>query len=600
MEWAATVRVGAFELDLRSHELRSPAGRRRLQEQPFEILRALVAAPGAIVTREDLCRGLWPDGTFVDFEHSLNAAVKRLRAALGDNAIEPRYIETVPRRGYRLIAGVEVAPSSPVSTGAAAHPTPRAHVARLAVLPFVNLSEDVSQQYFSDGLTEEMIAQLGRICGKRIGVLARWSSMLFRDGARSVREIGDALRADYLLEGSVRREGDRVRITARLVETAGETHLWADTYERSVADCLSVQTDVATRIADSLASELMPTPRTTPRLDPAKAGAYQAYLKGRYHWNRPGDEGLLESIACFDEALAQDPELAAAHASKARALVAQAEYYNEPVATALARARAAAQRALARDPEQWRAHVALGDVRRLLEWDWTGAESAYRTATALNPNSESAHRAYAVLLTVTGRFESAIEEVDRAVELDPLCLVVGTSAAWVRYMAGDYAAVVERCLHSIDLDRRYGYSLARRLLSAAYLQTGRADEAVRLLELARATSGDEPILLAWLAGARAAAGERAEAESLLDRLAGSSVPDYHLALALAGLGDADGALAALGRACDARDPAIGQALVEPRFANLRRHQRFEAVRNRLGLPHIATRDGAVHADHPLD
>lgn len=591
MERGATVRVGAFELDLRSRELRSGAGRRRLQEQPFEILRALVSARGTVVTREDLCRSLWPDGTFVDFEHSLNAAVKRLRAALDDDAVEPRYIETIPRRGYRLIAVVE----GPTDAGAAGLPaalTGRAHVARLAVLPFANLSEDPGQQYFSDGLTEEMIAQLGRICGSRIGVLARWSSMSFRDGAQRVREIGEALRADYLLEGSVRRDGERVRITARLVETAGETHLWAETYERTVADCLSVQADVAKRIADSLASELMPKAHDTPRLDPAQAGAYQAYLKGRYHWNRPGDEGLLESIAYFDEALAQDPAFAPAHASRARALVAQAEYYNELVVPALTRARVSAERALALDPEHWRAHVALGDIHRLLDWDWAGAEAAYRRATELNPNSESAHRAYAVLLTVTGRFDAAIEEVDRAVALDPLCLVVGTSAAWVRYMAGDYAAVIERCRHSIEMDQRYGYSLARRLLSAAYLQTDRAGEAVELLDLARATTGDEPLLLAWLAYARAAAGDHAGATALLRRLEGTAVPAYHMALAYAGAGDADAAFAALGRACDARDPAVGQVAVEPRFAPLRSEARFAAVVARLGLEQPVP-DGAI-------
>lgn len=590
MEWAATVRVGAFELDLRSRELRSATSRRRLQDQPFEILRALVAARGAVVTREELCRSLWPDGTFVDFEHSLNAAMKRLRAALGDDAIEPRYVETIPRRGYRLIAPV-VAPDAvgtPHARGTGRQPE-RAHTARLAVLPFANLSGDPAQQYFSDGLTEEMIAELGRLCGARIGVLARWSSMLFRDGGRTVREIGDALRADYLLEGSVRREGERVRITARLVETAGETHLWAETYERPVADCLSVQADVAKRIAVSLASELMPAARELPRLDPAQAGAYQTYLKGRYHWNRPGDEGLAESIAYFDEALAQDPGLAAAHSSKARALVAQAEYYNEPALAALGRAREAALRARELDPGHWRAYVALGDVSRLLDWNWAAAEAAYRQATALNPNNESAHRALAVLLTVTGRFDEAIAAVDRAVELDPLCLVVGTSAAWVRYIAGDYDDVEARCLHSIDMDQRYGYSLARRLLSATYLQTGRAVEAVELLELARRTGGDEPILLAWLVYARAAAGDHSGAMALMTRLTRADVPAYHLALACAGVGDHDRAFDALEVAAARRDPAVGQLLVEPRFEPLRADSRFVGLAARMGLSVARTR-----------
>ncbi len=598
-EWTATVRIGAFELDLRSRELRSATGRQRLQDQPFEILRVLASQPGAVVTREALCRSLWPDGTFVDFEHSLNAAVKRLRAALGDDAVEPRYVETIPRRGYRLVADVEPGTGgartggdrpAPVVPGAAVMRTGRAHVARLAVLPFTNLSEDGSQ-YFSDGLTEEMIAQLGRLCGSSIGVLARWSSMLFRDRTLSVREIGAALRADYLLEGSVRRDADRVRITARLVDTAGETHLWAETYERSMADCLSVQTDVATRIADSLATELMPKAQVPPRPHAAQAGAYQAYLKGRYHWNKPGDEGLAESIAYFDDAVRLDPGFAAAHASKASALVAQAEYYTGNPVDVLTRAQAEAALAVELDPGDWRGHVALGDVHRLLAWNWTEAEAAYRRATELNPNSESAHRAYGILLAVTGRFDDAVREVDRAVELDPLCLVVGTTAAWVRYVAGDYAAVVERCLHSIDMDVRYGYSLARRLLSAAYLQSGPTHEAVRLLELARETSGDEPLLLAWLIYARAATGDRAGAEALLHDLValerdGLAIPAYHLALAHTGLGDRDAAFAALARACERRDPAIGQVRVEPRFAPLRHDPRFAALLGRLGLPSV--------------
>ncbi len=586
MEWTATVRVGAFELDLRSRDLRSSGARIRLQEQPFAILRMLASHPGEVVSREDLCRALWPEGTFVDFEHSLNAAVKRLRSALGDDAAEPRYVETVPRVGYRLVAPV----SDGNGPGTREAPAPsRDHAARLAVLPFANLSEDPAQQYFSDGLTDEMIAQLGRLCGTRIGVLARWSSMRFRDGATSVREIGAALRADYLLEGSVRRDGDRVRIVARLVETAGETHLWAEAYDRSLADCLSVQADVARRIADSLVVELMPKPEVagerSPRIHPARAGAYQAYLKGRYHWNRPGDEGLAESVVFFDEAIGLDPGFAPAHASRARAMVARAEYYSETAVDALTAALASARTAIALDPAEWRAHVAMGDVARLRDWDWDTAEACYHRATDINPNSESAHRAAGVLLAVTGRFGEAIRAVDRAVELDPLCLVVGTTAAWARYLAGDYEAVVERCLQSIDMDERYGYSLARRLLSAAYLQVGRVEEAIRLLEQARQSGGDEPILLAWLAYARAASGNLAAARGLLGDLErrGAGVPRYHLALAYAGVGDRDHAFATLDEACRFRDPAVGQVAVEPRFGLLHGDPRFQALVGRLRL-----------------
>ena len=232
---------------MRSRELRTSAGTVRLQEQPFEILRMMLERPGSVVTRDELRRRLWPDGTFVDFEHSLNAAVKRLRAALGDDADNPRFVETLPRRGYRFIAPLDAETAESKGEG----------VPRVAVLPFSNLSEEGSQEYFTDGLTEEMIAQLGQRCRGRLGVIARWSSMVFKGSTRRSREIGQALRAHYLLEGSVRREGDRVRVTASLIDTASETHLWSETYERHLTDCLQVQADIAARIAESLTLELV-------------------------------------------------------------------------------------------------------------------------------------------------------------------------------------------------------------------------------------------------------------------------------------------------------------------------------------------------------
>jgi len=293
------LRFESFELDVRSRELRKGKDRIRLQEQPFEILRMMLERPGDVVTREELAKRLWPEGTFVDFEHSLNAAVKRLRSALGDDADNPRFVETLPRRGYRFIAplaGNGIARTSPVSPD---------YKARLAVLPFTNSSGEAGQEYFSEGLTEEMIMQLGRLGRGRIGVIARWSSMAFKGGTRRAREIGESLRADYLLEGSVRREGDRVRITAWLVETSSETHLWTDVYERHLTDCLSVQADVAARIAGSLAIELLPEQPLRPSRDVA---AYQSYLKGRYYWNT-GDEGLGQALHYFNQARESDPGL---------------------------------------------------------------------------------------------------------------------------------------------------------------------------------------------------------------------------------------------------------------------------------------------------
>lgn len=238
------VHFESYELDVRSRELRHGAERVRLQAQPFEILVMMLERPGQVVTREELVQRLWPNGTFVDFEHSLNAAVKRLRAALGDNADSPRFVETLPRKGYRFIGAGERDRSV------------RGRRPRVAVLPFTDDGGESTTRDFCDGLTDEMILQLGRLDGLGVDVVARSSSLAFRGGACLAREIGASLRADYLLEGSVRRQGDRARIAAWLVETSGETQLWADAYDRYLTDALSVQADVASRIAGSLAAEI--------------------------------------------------------------------------------------------------------------------------------------------------------------------------------------------------------------------------------------------------------------------------------------------------------------------------------------------------------
>ena len=577
------LRFASFELDIRSRELRTGAKRIRLQEQPFEILRLMLERPGVVVTREELCRRLWPSGTFVDFEHSLNAAVKRLRAALGDDAEHPRFVETLPRRGYRFIAAVN---GSASSTSSAPAPVIARHVAariRLAVLPFSNLGEDSAQEYFSDGLTEEMIAQLGELCRGRIGIIARWSSMVFKGSLQRAREIGEALGAHYLLEGSVRCEGDRVRITARLIETASETHMWSETYERHLTDYLSVQTEVAARISRSLAMELVTDAReSTPRPD---AAAYQTYLKGRYFWNKPGDQGLGQAISFFEQAVAQAPSFAGAHSALARAWVARAEYYHDVPRTLLAKAQASAIRALDLDSDLSEAHMALADVQRMLTWDWDAAEASYLHAITINPSYESGHRAYAVMLAALGRTADAIREAERARELDPLCLTVNLSDAWVRYTCGDYDRVIERCCHTIDMD---GSNVAaRRMLGAAYLQAGDHAMALAAFESALASVEPDPVMLAWLAHAQAVTGNCAAAAALIASLrtlaAHRYVPSYHLALAHVGVGDIDAAFDALDQAYLDRDPVLAHVAVEPRFESLRSDARYERLTRRLNL-----------------
>ena len=571
------MKFGTFELDVRLRELRTGSTRVRLQEQPFEILRLMLERPGDVVTRQELRQRLWPAGTYVDFEHSLNAAVKRLRAALGDDAENPRFVETLPRRGYRFIAPLDAAAAPASAPATAVRP-------RLAVLPFTNLSEDPAQEYFSDGLTEEMISQLGSVTRGRVGVLARWSSMVFKGTTRRAREIGEALGVDYLVEGSVRREGDRVRITARLVDTASETHLWSDTYERELTDCLVVQTDVAARIAHSLAMELSPPSKRPAACD---ASAYQTYLKGRYYWNKPFDDGVKEAITYYHRALELSPSFGAAHAALARAQVCLGEYYHVLPRQALREAEGSAERALALDTTLYEAHVARADVRRMHDLDWTAAETSYMEAIANNPSYEAAHRAYGMMLSVQGRHAEAIRASERACELDPLCLVVGTTAAWVRYAAGDFDAAIDHCRNTIDMDPEF--MPARRVLSAAYLQAGRQAEAMVELEAAVSLGdGDaDPVLLSWLAHAMAVTGHRHDAATLVARARALDreryVPPYHLAIAFVGLGSLDEAFDALDQAWLDRDPALAGVHVEPRFEPIRRDRRYIELLERLKL-----------------
>jgi TolB-like protein/Tfp pilus assembly protein PilF len=571
-------RFGRFALDVRARELRKDGGRIRLQDQPFEVLIMLLRQPGEVIARDDLRLRLWPNGTFVDFEHGLNAAVKRLRAAIGDNAERPRFIETLHRRGYRFIADVERIDL--------ADPGPARHslsAPRLVVLPFSDLGEKNGPGYFSEGLTEEMITQLGRRFAGRLGVLARHSSMLVQRNARTARDIGQTLSADYLLEGTVRREADRVRITARLIETRSEMQLWADSYERDFCDCFLVQSEVAMEIAHSLALELIPESAAPPKIGTPDVEAHQAYLKGRYHWNKAGGDGLPEAIRHYEAALTLAPGFASAHSALARAHVAAADYYVREPRAALEAGRVSALRALQLEPTDADAHLVLAEVARSVDWDWGRAEEGYRRALACNPSSEAAHRLYGLFLALRGRHREATGAAGRACELDPLCLVVNTSAAWVRYLGGAFQAAIDLCTHTLGMDA--AFAPAHRVRAAALLQLDRAEEAVAVLE--GVPGRRDPIAVAWLAHALGTQGHQKRAQTELEHLgpvaADQYVSPYHVALGWVAIGDIDQAFQLLNRACEDRDPSVVNLAAEPRWAPVRSDGRYRQLVGRLGL-----------------
>jgi serine/threonine-protein kinase len=375
-----------------------------------------------------------------------------------------------------------------------------------------------------------------------------------------------------------------VRITAQLIDTRSETQLWAESYERPMADSLLVQSDVATQIVRSVAVELLPDRAPTPVTGTRHIDAYQNYLKGRYHWNRSGDEGLRECLAFYTLAVKIDPRFATAHRALARATAAAGDYYLREPRAAFDAAEASASRALAIDPTESEAHVALAEVRRCRDWDWDGAEEAYRRALMFNPSNEGARRLYGVLLGARRQHDAAASLTDRAFELDPLCVVASTSAAWVRYVSGQYDDVVELCRHTIDMDA--AFLAPHRLLAAARLQMGDVHASVQYLDSVPAVRTD-PMSLAWLAHALGVKGDRDRATNILcqlDELAQERyVSPYHRALGHLGLGDFDATFAMLSRACEERDPSLMHLSSEPRFDAIRSDARYTAVVGRLGL-----------------
>ena len=620
---SAIIRFGNFEVDPRAGELRKHGVRIKLQEQPIQLLLLLLERPGEVVTREEARKALWKDDTFVDWDHGLGVALNRLRAALGDSANNPRFIETLPRRGFRFIE--TVAAGSPPERGPVevratvdpGHPAKRPlallalvlavlglsiymmrqreqapigiHEGKnmLLVLPFDNLSADPEQEYFCDGLTEELITHVGSLSTEKLGVIARTSSMAYKKTTKTIDRIGQELGVNYVLEGSVRREGERVRIAAQLISVKDQTHLWAKSYDREITGILALQDEVSRSVTEAVAGELSLDRMAIPH-DLTDGHAYEAYLKGRHHWNMRDSEGFQKGIEYFQEAIAIDPEFAAAYAGLADcyALLGNHGLASLPPREAQSKARAMATKALEIDPNLAEAHASLALVALAYDWDWQAAADSFQRAIQLNPSYATAYHWHALHLTAVGRFDEAIDKLRLARDLDPLSLIVNTELGRVFYLARRHSEAIEQLQETLRLDA--DFDLARLWLSIARMQAGTFVEANETPRARAAMETRGPTLLALLGAHLAAAGKETEALEIIEELKESSaerlVPPADFAMLYANLGDADQAFAWLDRAFEERSVYLVWLKVDPVFDPLRSDERFDALVRRMNFP----------------
>ena len=616
---ANVLRFGVFDIDLRSGELRKSGSKISLQEQPFKILTALLEHPGEVVTREELRSLIWPQESFGDFDHAVCVAVAKLRTALGDSADVPRYVETLHRRGYRFIfplvgsSGPEIR-SAAKDTGrrdysigesqanlerlsadlaaASAHgpaqeSDQKAEKLRLIVLPFDNLGGDPEYEYFSDGLTEEMITQIGRLHPAQLGVIARSTTMRYKNVGQSIKDIGRELAVHYILEGGVRRAGDRIRISVRLIQVSDETNLWAETYDRCLADVLQLQAEIARATATEIRLTLSREQQV--RLGggrPVNPKAHDAYLKGRYCWNRRSEEGLTKAVDYFNQAISSDPGFAAAYSGLADAYSILGAYGALSPKDAFLPSKVAAGRALEIDDTLAEVHTSLAWASFLFDWNWSVAEKEFERAIELNPNYATAHFWRGVYMSSVGRISEALLEVHRAQELDPLALPIIAIEGWIFCLARQYDQAIEQAEKAIIMDPNY--ALAHGYLGMALEHKGMLKESLAEFHKGFILSGGLPIYLAHMGHAYAVAGEKHKSEETLHELKKLSKRRYvsaiEVALVYAGLRDTRAAFAWLQKAYDERARLPLFLKMDPAFDGLRSDPRYQQLLSRIGLP----------------
>jgi len=609
------IRFGAFELDPGAGELRRQGTRVKLQEQPFLILQALLQNPGRVVTREDLRNRIWPGDTFVEFDQGLYSALARLRDALNDSAESPRFIETVPRRGYRFVAPVETVSPSTDGAGPTAvqrklsrrylAPTlaavallgcllgafwfstggPRNWFSRgvppirsLAVLPMQNLSGDPAQEYFADGMTDELITTLAQL--QNVQVISRTSVSRFKGTRTPLPQIAHELHVDAIVEGSVLFSGQRVRIDAQLLDASSDRHLWAHSYERDLRDVVALQAEVANAIVSEIRGKLTPRQHTqlvaTHQLNPE---AYVAYLRGRYFLhNQRSAEGVRKSIEYSLQAVRTDPEWPLAYAGLADSYI-SADYLNAfPYDEVLPKAKWAAQKALQLDPDLSEAHVVLGELFEGLDFDYPDADREFRRAIELSPSSSHAHQSYADFLANLGRANEAISEMKIARQLDPMSFWVTRDVGRIFYEARRYDEAVTALREASEMNP--SSTVLYNWFSWALDKKGMIPESVEMDLKDEACHGASPETLSKLRKAFTNLGQRGY---LGQKLRTPRKDAYFSAQLNARLGNKDEAFRWLEKAYEQRSGFLALLKVDPELDNLHSDPRFQTLLRRMNL-----------------
>ena len=610
---ARMARFATFEVDLSARELRKGGVKIKVHGQPFEVLAMLLEQPGEIVPREELKQKLWPTDTFVDFDHGVNTAIKRLREALGDSAENPRFVETIPRRGYRFIAPVE----PPAVTLEAKHAPKRQKrilvlamalgigvvailivasqrqrlfarrsgppIQSVAVLPLMNVSSDADQDYFADGMTDALITDLGKISALR--VISRTSVMQYKGTKKPLPEIARELNVDAIIEGTVSRSGNHVRITANLLQASPEKHLWGQSYDSEVSDVLTVEGQLAQAVAHEIQVTLTPKERNllaTPR--PVNPEAHDLLLRGGYVLAQGTEEASEKAIRYFQQAIEKDPRYAEPYSALAVAYALWMPGANRP-RDRMPKAREFALKALSLDNEVSNAHLALAAVALFYDWDWTTAEKEFQRELELNPNYVFARGHRARALVTRGKTEEAVAEAKRLLTLSP-AVEDWDLAVWIFILARRYDLARELAQKEVDLEPNFPWGHFN--LAQVYEHEGRTEDVAREFLRADELLGTDLKELEKLRRAMAKDGAkgywRRKLENYRESAKSGYAPPGLTAMACVRIGDKQCAFEWLEKGFQERDDLMINLKVEPVFDGLRADPRFQDLVRSVGIP----------------